>query len=282
MPSGVTSSRCGPCRRRCAHHPRAPLLILLVRRDGPGGTAELDELIARTANHRIDVSRVQPHGLRDLAAAHGVALPASLVERLHAHTDGIPARAVALFTELPAEIWHEPEPLLPPTIAVRSATTARLAECSPQAAALVEAVAVLGSPASLTEAAKLADLDDPVAAIDTAATNGLLTTFVRRDSPMLALPGSMELAAVVDSLDVARRTGLHRRAAEIVEDPARRLGHRVQAALLPDAALADQLDALATARAGRGCVGGSRGTAYQGEPTDRRTAPPRRTAGTCR
>ena len=234
------------------HHPRAPLLILLVRRDGPGGTAELDELIARTASHRIDVSPLTPPGLRDLAAAHGVGLPASLVERLHAHTAGIPARAVDLFTELPAEIWHEPEPLLPPTMAVRSATTARLADCSPQAAVLVEAVAVLGSPASLTEAAKLADLDDPVAAMDTAATTGLLTTFVRRDSHMLVLPGSMELAAVVDSLDVARRTGLHRRAAEIVEDPARRLGHRVQAALLPDAALADQLDALATARSGEG------------------------------
>ncbi|HET7396955.1 MAG TPA: LuxR C-terminal-related transcriptional regulator, partial [Intrasporangium sp.] len=65
-------------------------------------------------------------------------------------------------------------------------------------------------------------------------------------------PDPMVAAAVRASLGAAPTRELHCRAARLVGDPATALRHRVAATPLPDAALADELAALADARASQG------------------------------
>lgn len=232
------------------HHPHSGVLVLFAGQ--PGSDAGVDELLPRIADTTLAVEPLPTSTVIDLATEHNVTLLPTRAEQLRAHTGGVAGHLVALLAEAPAETWSEPEIALPPTAAVRADTARRMESCSESARRLVEAVAVLASPASLAEAVELAELDEPLPATDEAAATGLLFQTTRRGTTLLSLPDPMTQAAVAASLGVAERTSAHRRAAAIVTDPVRRLDHEIEATLLPDPSLADRLDALAGERAAAG------------------------------
>ena len=232
------------------HHRDRPFLVVLVTPSAapvPETSALLDAVADRVVVRPLDLLGVQA-----LAAAHGVVLHASLAERLRVHTGGLPAPVVRLVEELPRSTWASFDPELPAPADVASAVVARLAALPSGAVALVEAVAVLGDGTSIADAASLAGLTSPLAALDAAVATGLLVVTERRRAHALATAGPMVAAAVVAHLGPARAADLHVRAAGVVSDPAARLLHRVAATVLPDPSLADELEDLARQRASTG------------------------------
>jgi len=121
--------------------------------------------------------------------------------------------------------------------------------CGPQGRALVQALAILDETASLGEAAELAGLDEPLTAIDEAAAAGLVTRWADDDP---RVHDALTRAAALSLMGAHAAREAHRRAAEIVADPVRRLGHRVAATPIADPSLADEVDRLARQRGTQG------------------------------
>ena len=232
------------------HHRDRPYLVVLVTTTAQpvAGTAQLLDAV----RDRVVVHPLDARGVQDLAAAHGVPLHASLAERLRAHTGGLPAPVAALIDELPRSTWAAFDPELPAPAAVTARVAGQLGACSATARALVEAVCVLGPEASLAEAAALAGLDDPLPALDEAVSSTLVHITERRRARVLAAVDPMVAAAVRATLGPRLLAESHRRAATVVADPVRQLGHRVAATALPDPSLADALEELARERASEG------------------------------
>lgn len=217
------------------HHRVLPVLVALVT-DGqqlpvPGLTG--DELVMTG----LDVREVAA-----LASARGHVLPALMVDRLTRHTAGHPGHVRALLDELPAQTWSRLDARLPAPREVVERVERELAAAGPDGRALTVALAVLDEQATLSEAVRLAGVDDPLAAVAAATGAGL----VRAGDPVEPrLRDPLTAAAVLDVCGVQATADAHRRAADIVTDPVARLRHRVAATPVPDEALADEVDALA-------------------------------------
>ncbi|WP_395726632.1 AAA family ATPase [Nakamurella sp.] len=187
--------------------------------------------------------------LRELAGAVGVdGLSAPAARRLRLGTNGNPLHARALLEEFPVADWpvtRQDESLLPPPRSFRHLVGERYAACRPATQEFLDAVAVLGLHAPVSEAAALAGTADVVPAIDEATAHDLLT--VRQDQGpwSVAFRHPLVRAALYDALGPARRHALHRAAAAVVPDDAAILRHRVAAATGPDEALAADLTAYA-------------------------------------
>lgn len=95
--------------------------------------------------------------------------------------------------------------------AVSRATRARLASLAPAAGGLAEAVAVLGDDAQLAVAGRLAGLDPSTAA---SASDDLAAAAILRPSRPLAFVHPLVRTAVHDGIPAAKRSSLHRRAAD--------------------------------------------------------------------
>ena len=224
------------------------VLTLVISRDvsNPGLPEGLRRLL--TDRHRslqLSLAGLPADELRSLGARLGVgSLSARAAARLHTHTDGNPLHARALLEQLPADALDTPDMPLPAPRSFALLVLARLTGCGPDTQNLVGAASVLGGRCPLHLAAGVAQLDEPLPALEQAITTGLLveepgTRTVRFAHPLVR-------AAVYDQLGPARRTALHTRAASLSEDEQTRLHHRAAAATGPDPALADDL-----AKAGR-------------------------------
>ena len=127
---------------------------------------------------------------------------------------------------------------------VMRATRIRLASLPADAARLVDAVAVLGDGAPLAQAAALAGSGprDAATASDQLAAIGIL-----RPSRPLAFVHPLVRSAIYDDIAAARRSGLHRRAAEILagagSSPDRIAAQLLQAEPAGDAWVVDRLRA---------------------------------------
>ena len=218
------------------HQRELPILVAL-------GTGERGGELADLASRQVRLTGLQPAGVADLAQQRGATLHPAMVAALTRHTRGNPRDVLALLNEVPAAVWSRPDADLPAPEHVVEHVGTQLQRCGPDGRALIEALAILGDAAPLAEAAALAGITDPVAAIDDARAAGLLANTTPDFEPHLSDP--LTRAAVVNLMGVRAVSDAHRRAAGIVADPARRLGHRVAAAPLPDAALADEVAALA-------------------------------------
>lgn len=194
------------------------------------------------ASRQIILTGLPASAVADLARLRHVTLHTAMAKALTAHTAGSPRDVLALLTEVPAAAWSRPHAALPAPAYVVDEVRRRLESCTPAGRALVEALAVLDDDASLAEASALAGLDDPLGAIDSAAAAELIST-ASPFAPRLA--GTLTRAAVTGVLGVRATADAHRRAAGIVDDPARALRHRIGAAATPDAALAEAVDELA-------------------------------------
>jgi DNA-binding CsgD family transcriptional regulator len=227
------------------------VLTLLVARDEdvmrlPEG---LRRLTSGPTGRSISVNALDDRSIKRLATALGVPqLPMRTIQRLREHTGGNPLYVRALLTELPADRWHSWEPVLPAPGAFATQIVGRLSACSPTARALVEACSVLGVRSSLPMAAALAEVDDPVAALEEADAVGLLHSTAMTEIWDVTFPHPLVQAAVYEHVAPTSRVRLHRSAAELLDDTGAALRHRVAAATPPDPELADDLDAFARLR----------------------------------
>jgi DNA-binding SARP family transcriptional activator/DNA-binding CsgD family transcriptional regulator/tetratricopeptide (TPR) repeat protein len=122
---------------------------------------------------------------------------------------------------------------------------------SPAAHELVAAAAVLGQRCRLDVAVQLADLRDPLPALEQTARAGILAEELGTAGCEVGFTHLLVQRAIYGNLSLARRRELHQRAAGLV-DQQRALGHRVAAADGPDDALADQLEAASREALGLG------------------------------
>lgn len=230
------------------HHPGASMLVVLAATaDGCGGSRETAAMLERVVD-RIDLNPLGATAVQDLAGIHGTALHLTLADRLRRFTGGTPGAVLALLAELPAEFWRDVDPAFPAPRALAADVGVRLAALTAPARALAAALAVVGrAPVAL--AASVVELEDPLPALDELVASGLVTLAVQQGRSLAGPTEPMTGAAVLASLGRTRLAELHRAAAELVDDPVARLAHLVAATPLPDARLADELEALATERA---------------------------------
>jgi DNA-binding CsgD family transcriptional regulator len=219
----------------------------------PGELGRLGEGWGRftAGDHRATRLRLGGLGAGDLVAlarALGVGeLPSRRAAQLLAHTDGNALYCRALLEELGRGGLATAGPDLPAPRALSGMIAARLQAVSEPARRLVTAAAVLGRRGALADAAGLAGLADPLAALDEAVAAGLLA----EDPAGLAFAHQLVRAAVRDSIGPAERRRLHAAAAGLVTGPAA-LTHRIAAAVGPDDRLARDLEAAARAAARQG------------------------------
>lgn len=224
-------------------HRDLPLLVVLVARRASGPLADLDA-------DRMGLGGLDSAAVAEIARGRGHTLHPTMAARLTHHTAGNPRDVVALLDELPPGIWRQPDARLPAPAARVTEVAARLETCTPDARALVCAVAILGDDQPIATAVELAGIEDPLPAVDGAMDAGLLQALRESGGAAtgLRLPDTLTRAAVITTIGVARAADAHRRAATIVVDPAARLHHLVAATAVADPALADALDELAGER----------------------------------
>lgn len=167
--------------------------------------------------------------------------------RLCEHTGGSPLHIRSLLTRLPRHELANPDRPLPVPGSLAVQVIAALARCGPAGTELVSAVAVLGERCRLDLAAKLAQTDDPLQALDQAIAEDLLQDEV--ETGYVRFPSPMTRAAVYQTyLSPSRRALLHERAAGLVLDAESRLAHRCRSGVGPDHKLADELTRLGNAQ----------------------------------
>ena len=229
-----------------------PVLVLLVTADERDDLG-VHEFLAHQRGPTVRLDPLTAADVRALATRFaGLDLSPSAAQRLAEHTGGNPLHITELLREVPSETWLEWQPVLPAPRSVAVGVVARLRSCGPAARALVEAAAVLGGTLPFAEAAELAGVADPVAALDEASAAGLLSAAGGRGLSTLAFPAPMVRAAVYADLAPRRRQELHRAAASAVDDERTRLAHQVALTPFPDAGLAGGLEDFATRHAAVG------------------------------
>src|SRR6185437_12065364 len=132
-------------------------------------------------------------------------------------------------TEFPADRWRTWEPALPAPAAFADRIVSSLANCGSAARTLVEACSVLGVRCALPTAAALAQLDDPMAALEEAVAVGLLRAVDKIDIRDVIFPHPLVQAAVYENVAPTCRARLHRAAAELLDDDGAALRHEVAA-----------------------------------------------------
>lgn len=225
------------------HHRQLPVLVVL------GMTASGSASGAQFATTQLRLEGIDAEAVSTLAARRGRALHPAMVDELTRHTAGNPRDVIALLDEVPAAVWAQPEVRLPAPRRVVEEVGDRLQCCGPDGQALMKALAVLEDDATLDEVAQLAELDNPLTAIDAAAAAGLVMT---SSGHQVRLRDPLTRAAMLEIMGANAAAEVHRRAAKIVADPARQLRHRVAATPTADPALADEVDRLALTRGAEG------------------------------
>ncbi len=213
------------------------------------------KLAAEIRGATVTVAAFDVAELRTLAQRAGIALSPRAAQRLWRYTQGSPRHAWSLLCdERAADALPDTERRLAAPRRLAAEVAADLTHCSPDARALIEAVAVFGGAGcSLSGACEVARVAEPLRALDEATQAGLLTA---REQPSgvraIAFAQPLVAAAVYDGLGAARRSGLHAAIATGSDDEGAALRHGVGAALGPDGALAGRLEAFARDEAGRG------------------------------
>ena len=231
------------------------LLLLLVTATGPGIATHPDvqDVFDRLPTERVRVPPLRADETRLLAArVAGIDLPVPVARRLAEHTGGVPRYLLEILRDTPPARWSDWQTRLPAPTSVQNRVQAALDACAAPTRRLVEAAAVLGTGAHLGDAAALAGIVDPIAALDEAAAAGLLVPAAGHGLDALTFPGRFVRGAVHATLAPGRRHDLHAHAAELAGDEVERLRHRVEANPLPDAGLAAELLDLARRKSEEG------------------------------
>jgi DNA-binding CsgD family transcriptional regulator len=230
------------------------VIVILSTRPGIGtGNDDGWRRVVDDRGIRLRLGGLSASELAELVqASQGVSNPAAAA-RLRIHTGGNPFYARCVLEELDAAELAGTGPLRVPR-SLASMFVTRLAQCGPEATALVAAAAVLGERCSLVQAITLAEIARPAPALGLAAEAGLVS---EREGPgwrELAFTHPLVRAAVYEDLSPARRVELHAKAARILGGSAAVM-HRVAATLGPDDELATELSDEAEAQAAEGSFG---------------------------
>ena len=207
------------------------MILLSSRSDAPDPRQLWERALAQSQlARRLPLGGLTAEDLRRLSSSFdGVLLSPAASRRLHEHTGGHPLYARALLEELPAEALMEASDALPAPHSMSFVVLVRLAKLSPAAQDLVLAAAVLGTRSALADTVRVAEVADPVAALDEAVRAGLLIDGPPGHPRDVAFPHVLVRAAIYADLSPARRHALHRRAGEGFGG-APSLNHRVAAA----------------------------------------------------
>ena len=226
--------------------PDTPLLTLLAVREDEFGSLPpgLVRLISDRGT-RLEVAGLGVAEISSLAERVGAGpVPPRAARRLLEHTGGVPQYVREVLQAVPRESLRTalsaPDLLLPSPKSLEARVLTALAGCSRQARHLVAAAAVLGARCRLADAAALADLADPLPALEEAIGAGLLAEAPAVDGRCCEFPHASVRAAVYGCVGVAERATLHRQAARGAVG-ARALAHRVAACGGTDTALAREL-----------------------------------------
>ncbi|GAA3552851.1 LuxR family transcriptional regulator [Nonomuraea rosea] len=224
------------------------LAIVIVREsDHPRLPDGLRRLLRSSAALRLPLSGLSARDLQALSARLGpVRLTPQAADRLHRHTKGVPLHARALLQQVRAETLADVDAPLPAPRAYTTQVLDRLGRCEPPAQRLVTAAAVLGTSAPLHLVARMAELTEPLPALEQATGEQLLVEWRTGAGVSLGFPNPLVRAAIYHDLGPATRRGLHLVAADLVDDAAHRLHHRLAAADQVDADLVREV-----ARVGR-------------------------------
>lgn len=227
------------------------VLIILITRNGEEDLSrDVHEFLSQHRGPTLRPAPLAGGEVHDLAVQWaGVDLSAPAARRLSEHTLGNPLHIRQLLQEAPAETWLQWQPTLPAPRSVASTVVRAKQTCGSAARALVESAAVLGQTTTFAAAAELADVTEPVAALDEATRAGLLTVVSGSGLMLLTFPSPLVQAAIYADLRPLRRQELHRKAATFVEDEGERLQHRVALTPYPDRELADELTEFASRQA---------------------------------
>jgi DNA-binding CsgD family transcriptional regulator len=196
----------------------------------------------------MDVAEVQA-----LATQLGTGpLSSRAAARMHEHTLGNPLHLRTLLEELSTETLSDGSLPLPVPRSFAMLVLGRLAGCSPEAERLVVAVAVLGGRCPIDQAARLAEVTAPLAALEQAIGAFLLEERFTSTERLVAFSHPLIKAAVYRDLGPARRSSLHARAAQLIGPSPAALHHRIEAAAGTDPALAAEVAKSAYRRAEAG------------------------------
>jgi ATP/maltotriose-dependent transcriptional regulator MalT len=226
------------------------VLVVMATREDPTVLPEgLRKAATAPDGHPLRLHPLTARDLQELAQAQGVRLSGRAAQRLKDHTGGNPLYARALLAELPSDAWRRHDRLAAPRL-FAALVADRVAACSPGAARLLEAVAVLGPRCSLATAAAVGAVEAPLDALEEATATGLLRCDETAGVPVPVFAHPLTAAAVYDRMGPGRRARLHARAATAVDDEGASLRHLAAAATGPDAELALRFEVFAEALAG--------------------------------
>lgn len=188
------------------------------------------------------------HVLALAGKAVGRPVDAQLAERLTRFSGGNPRVAMLLIDG--AEADHGASgPVVPPSLV--AALGARLGTLPAHARDMLDALAVLGSPARIAQVAQLAGSADHVASLEILLSRGLVTWSPRDLPAVLEIPDPLLADGVYQLLGPSRRRDLHCAAAELVAD-SRRWRHRRAGAVGVSPDLAAELEAQASTAVSEG------------------------------
>lgn len=228
--------------------------VLMIVRDvaDPGVPGGIRRLFHADGTVRLPLAGLDAGAVADLCAQLTGRLPTRrAAQRLWRHTRGTPLHVRALLGQVTADALEDLDTPLPAPRPLVARVLADLAGCGRAGRDLVAAAAVLGERGPLHAAAELAQAGDPLAALEEAIDAGLLREEIGTGE--LSFPCPLIRAAVYQGhLGPSRRAALHRRAAELAQDPAARLWHRGLGAVGPDRELAAELAGLGRRRAAEG------------------------------
>jgi DNA-binding CsgD family transcriptional regulator len=219
-----------------------PVALLLAARDGPDEPPLLDEL-------RADGARLRPGALGPDATAtlvrRKVQADADLCRECYASTGGNPFLVQALATAL-----RDGDQTMEPV------AQAVLRRIGPEGRRLTRALAVLGGPVPLRQAAELAGLDLAAAA---RLADKLRAAEVLAPGSVLEFAHPIVRTAVYESIPPGERALAHAEAAALLErdgaDAERLALHLLRSEPAGDPRVAGRLRAAATAASGRGAPG---------------------------
>jgi DNA-binding CsgD family transcriptional regulator len=215
--------------------------------------ASIRGLLARRTSARLRLRGLNVEELRTLSAALGAGrLSERAAQRLHNHTNGNPLHARALLEEIPVGVLHHSAHPLPAPRSFSMLVLARLAACSPEAERLVVSAAVLGTSCPLALASRLADITEPLRALEQAVAAHLLQDHSAATERLIIFPHPLIRAAIYHDLGADRCASLHARAARLVDNESIALTHRVAAASGADPVLAAEIAALADRQGAEG------------------------------
>ncbi len=220
--------------------------VLIVVSARAGELARLGQGWRRflAGDHRADRIRLDGLGPEDmvaLAQAMGAGtLSRRATDRLLDETCGNPLYCRVVLEE-PGAFARLGGPLQVPR-SVAEVVLGQTDGLSPAARELVTAAAVLGPRCRLGAAAELADLSDPLPAMEETRKAGFLAERPGIAGREAGFTHPLLQRAIYGNLSLARRRKLHQRAAGLV-DQERALSHRAAAAAGPDDALAGRLEA---------------------------------------